>query len=472
MSYKCPLCLIELTEGSELVRACLDHPNINPFRITLHDDEEGLPDDVYCSGGDGRCNNSIYPGVFLRHVGCQAHNPWWDATTQTVNIPGSDSTTTYQFDTAEGPQNIRVTHWEIGMMRIIPAAQEMWFPLMLLRATKETLNNQSGQRIGRLVELAGSTQVGKTILAMQSMEYEGYVAEEHGLGRHLEVKDFMFSRLPPGRTAATNPLLGNLYLSNLMRLNKRGLYRFPATYKLPGDVKAAFIKPASTDRSSLLFVSTGSESWQSRIGEIAKNVVDILKGIKEVFWAPRPPGFWYTVILYDIAGEAFILGDPTTDAIERAVDKVAVLVDATEIFDFDKDGDSVAIANEQIGKAAARGLPHCLIVTKVDLIMEKLSPEDQLNVKKFAEDLSCDYEEESRELLRSWLSRGTVDANIRQLKNRIDNVDRVFLIWTDNLPTSSDQGTVQTSSVQPRSYGLARFICWCLEIPWTALSRV
>lgn len=357
-------------------------------------------------------------------------------------------------------------------MRTIPPAPEMWFPLMLLRATNETLNNQRGKRIGVLVELAGSTQVGKTILAMQSMEYEGYVAEDHGQGRHVEVKDFMFSRLPPGRTAATNPLLANLYLSSLMRLNKKGLHGFAPTFKLPGDVKAAFFKPASAARRSLPLDSSGSEPRQSRVGAIAKNVIDILIGIKDIFWSHRSRGFWYTVILYDIAGEAFIVGDPTTDAIERAVDKVAVLVDATEIFDFQGDGDSVATANEQIGKAAARSLPHCLVVTKVDLIMGMLPPEDQVKVKKFAEDLSCEYKEETLELLQKWLDQGTADANIRQLKNRIDKVDRVFLIWTENLPTSNKEGTVQTSSEQPRSYGLARFICWCLEIPWTTLNRV
>jgi len=459
-----------LTEASQLVRACLDHPNIEPFTITIHDDEEGLPDTVYCSGGNGGCNNSIYPGVFLRHVGCHAHNPYWDG--RTVNIPGTDSTTTYQFATPEGQKNILVTHWEIGMMRTIPAAQEMWFPLMLLRATSETLNNQSGKRIGVLVELAGSAQVGKTILAMQSMEYEGYVAEDNGQGRHIEVKDFMFSRLPPGRTAATNPLLANLYLSSLMRLNKKGLHGFAPTLKLPGDVKAAFIQPASSGGRKLPLDSTGSEPRKSRIGAIAKIVIDILIGIKDIFWSHRSSGFWYTVILYDIAGEAFIVGDPTTDAIERAVDKVAVLVDATEIFNFQGDGDSVAMANEQIGKAAARNLPHCLVVTKVDLVMQMLLPEDQVKVKKFAEDLSGEYKEETRELLKKWLSQGTADANIRQLNNRIDKVDRVFLIWTENLPTSNEQGTVQTSSEQPRSYGLARFICWCLEIPWTALNRV
>lgn len=470
MSYKCPLCLTELTDGFRLVRTCVDHPNLRAVEIMIHDDEEeGLPENVYCPGGDGRCNNAIYPGVFLRHVGCHAHNPFWDTTTGTVNIPGTDSTTTYRDDT----QNTQVTHWEIGMLRITPAAQEMWFPLMLLRATGETINNQSGQRIGALVELAGSAKVGKTILAMQSMEYEGYVHKENGRERHVDVKDFMFSRLPPGRTAAANPLLGNLYLSSLLRLNKKGLYRFPGTYKMPGDVKAAFIAPALTDKTSLSLNSTGNESQQNKT-KVIKNIVDFFKGVAEIFWSPRPPGFWYTVAFYDIAGEAFKSGDPTTDAIERAVDKVAVLVDATDIFQLetDSDGDSVPIANQQLGQAAARGLPHCLIVTKIDLVIDKLSSDERALVKKYAEDLSHDYQSESRELFRGWLNQRTDDPNIRQLVNRIANVDRIFFVWTDNLPTSSTEGTVQTSSLQPQSYGLARFICWCLNIPWAAINKI
>lgn len=472
MSYKCPLCLTELTDGFQLVRTCLDHPNIPAVQITIHDDEEeGLPETVYCPGGDGRCNNAIYPGVFLRHVGCHAHNPFWDATTRSVNIPGADSTTTYR---PGDSQATPVTHWEIGMLRSTPAAQEMWFPLMLLRATGETINSQSDQRIGALVELAGSTKVGKTILAMQSMEYEGYIDDENGLKRHVEVKDFMFSRLPPGWRAEANPLLGNLYLSSLLRLNKKGLYRFPGTFKMPGDVKAAFIAPAQTDRTSLSLNSSGNESQHIKTKIVVKNIVDFFKGIGEIFWSPRPPGFWYTVAFYDIAGEAFKAGDPTTDAIERAVDKVAVLVDATDIFhlETDSDGDSVPIANQQIGQASARGLPHCLIVTKIDLVIDKLSSEERAQVKKYAEDLSRDYENESRELFRGWLNQRTSDPNIRQLKNRIDAVDRIFFIWTDNLPTASTEGTVQTSSLQPQSYGLARFICWCLDIPWTAINKI
>jgi len=91
-----------------------------------------LPDEAYCQGGDGGCNSSINPGVFLKHVPCEAKNPFWNG--NSVDIPGGrnspaqgrgiarliDSTSDYQMTTASGAMNMKVTHWQIGMLKSTP----------------------------------------------------------------------------------------------------------------------------------------------------------------------------------------------------------------------------------------------------------------------------------------------------------------------------------------------------------------
>lgn len=478
MSYKCPLCLTELTHEDLLVRFCTDHPEFPPAEFSLHDSEEALPHEAFCEGGTGSCNSTIHPGVFLRHVGCHAKNPFWNGTS--VDIPGGrnspamagsarliDSTTDYQMTTISGVRNTKVTHWEIGMLKSVPASNEMWFPLMLLRATSEyeTINGQK-YRIGALVELAGAATVGKTVLAMQAMEYDGYTPASDD-NRHIEVTGYMFSRLPPGRNALNNPFLATLYYNNLMLNNESGLFPLDQTERMSGDVKVAFVAPSpktdgevATQRSHV----KGGRRFLKTISELVRG------GVEVIFSPATANAFWYTVAFYDVAGESFRQGDTTPDELERAVDKAAILVDAEEVFG--KPGTSIAIANERIRKVVSeRKLPHCLIVTKLDLVMDRLSPEEQESVYAIAEDLNRDYDREAKQLLTSWLGQTPSNQSITQLKNRLPGIQRVFFTWTKNLPTVTAGGEVHTSSEQPRSYGLARFVCWCIDRTWNDINQ-
>jgi hypothetical protein len=485
LSYKCPLCLAELTEGVELVRFCTDHPRLAPVTVTLHDSEESLPDEIYCTGGDGRCNSAIQPGVFIRHIDCQAKNPFWDG--NTVDIPGGrnvaatdgseavvDNMTDFHLTTATGGRTIKVTHWQIGMLKTTPPSEEMWFPLMLLRATSETRPTGNGQkeRVGALVELAGAATVGKTVLAMQAMEYDGYSPDSSSDKRHIEVTGYMFSRLPPGRSSLNNPFLGTLYYNNLMVNNEPGLYPLDATLRMPGDVKAAFVVPSKKSHGPSNLDENVTAQRRGPLRKIGSGVWQFVKGGLELFWSPSPANsFWYTVVFYDVAGESFRYGDTTPDDIERAVDKVAILVDAEDIFG--KPGAaSIAIANQRIHKVATqRKLPHCLVVTKLDLVTDRLSEEEKRKVHLIAEDLTGDRSDEAKTLLMSWLNQAQNNESIKQLKNRLTTIEKVFFVWTENLPVVTSDGSVQTSAQQPRSFGLARFICWCLNTSWDDLNQ-
>jgi hypothetical protein len=466
-----------LDEETSLVRRCTDHPAEGEVQVRFYSSEEKLPDDVFCPGL-GYCNETIETGVFLRHVGCEAVNPFWDSNNNTVTIPGRDSTTDYRLTTSGGAQNLKVTHWEIGMLRKMPAtAKEMWFPLMLLRAMAEAHKWNRRRRIGVLVELAGAKSVGKTVLAMQAMEYEGYVPTSTTDERHIEVNGYIFSRRPVLQTALTDPFLGTLYLSNLMRLNQSGLYPIPPSDREPGNLKVAFIAPSAKSEEeadgnprapSQIERASSQSGFLSRMWQ---GVRELVQGGIQTFSSSGHHSFWYTVALYDVAGEAFTEGHSTPDTIESAADVVAILVDATELFSGSSSTLSIAVANDRIRKAQERRLRCCLVVTKLDAMMDRLTQDEQDKVQLIAEDLRTDRRNEARALLELWLNQRQADPNIKQLKNRLGNVEQVFFIWTENLPTSTAQGTVQTSTQQPHSYGLAKFICWCLNTSWYEINQ-
>jgi hypothetical protein len=398
-----------------------------------------------------------------------------DATSSQANDAAEeaiiDSMTDYQLPNG---QTIKVTHWEIAMLRLVPPSPEMWFPLMLLRATGEMFRNNEGEkaRIGVLVELAGARSVGKTVLAMQAMEYDGYVPDSSNDGRHVEVTGFMFSRLPPGKTVLRNPFLATLYYNNLMMRNDTGLFQLDETDRMPGDVKAAFIA-RSNEMGAQGFTSSNAlpRADRKRIKAVGSSIWQFIKGTKEIFM-PRVGSypFWFTVAFYDVAGESFRFGDVIPDFIEKSIDRVAILIDAEEIFAKSKTS-SIALANERIGRVTVLETPHCLVVTKLDLIMDRLSQEERSKVNLIAEDLNGDYRSEARKLLISWLIQRKDDESIKQLINRLERIANIFFVWTKDLPTGTSQDTAQTSIRQPTSHGLAKLICWCLNIGWDDLNQ-
>lgn len=196
MNYKCPLCLTVLTTDQKLARFCTDHPDkTEEFNCT----RAAFDERIACPVND-ECSRAIEPrGVFLRHVGCEAKNPFKDP------------------DLVDRLNALE--HWEVNMLRAVAqsgkqaTASEMWFPLMLLRATAEM---RKGKRCGALVELVGQRSAGKTVLSMQAMDYQGYVPHDERNSRHVVVDDYIFSR---AGTASQSALIDTLNLRTLMDKN-------------------------------------------------------------------------------------------------------------------------------------------------------------------------------------------------------------------------------------------------------------
>lgn len=467
MSYKCPLCLKELTEADKLMRFCFNHPQrLEQFAC----DSLAFNSKIFCE--DSHCNEAIDEGVYLRHIGCIARNPFWNGQSGKVEVPGDarSSTVPYRLTTGNAPQDVKVLHWEIGMLRVAPQnVPEMWFPLMLLRATAET---GRGKRFGVLVELAGAREAGKTVLTMQAMDKQGYVRQ--GMkGRDVEVKDYIFSRRPAGAT--DNPLLEILYLRGLMRLNHPNIFLPQGTKRETGDLKTVFLKPATTAA-----VGAQRDASQGRGGSFFRELKEELLGITGELIHPlhaRP--FWYTVAFYDTAGEAWENEDLMPDL--KVVDKVAVIVNANDLFTGQNAARrSIKVANSRIGKIKDR-TNSCLVVTQLDRVMSAWTKDEQDSVRRIAEDLGKSTVEEARSLLLNWLTQHPNPDN-EELEKNLRRIGHVFFIWTIDLPTARQQQQVQPPAQkgkqveaqtpwQPTSFGLAKFICWCLNISWEAINQ-
>jgi hypothetical protein len=450
MKYKCPLCLKSLGEEDSLVRFCAKHPDTE---ITFACDPRSVAADMLCpgEGGDKSCNTSIEPeGVFLAHVGCVAGNPFSE---------GSEPDATVQ-------------HWEINMLREIANnhadrhRSEMWFPLMLMRAMGET--DEAGRRIGSLVELVGVRSVGKTVLAMQALDKQGYVSDD-APERDVELNDYIYSR----KSGDEHRLFETLRLRHRMKYNKPTIFLPRGNPNIIGDVKAVFISPAPPRPAS---AEPGAQSGFLRdtgklifgaLGEMSRAFLD-----PEGEWDRTRPPFWRTLAFYDTAGEASESEDPILTPIERAVDKAAILVDAREIFEGVKDDEesSVAVAVQRIHRLKSfPNLKGAIVVTKVDLVWDKLTEAEREQVLKRAEDLTempKDFAAE-RALLNSWLMKRPGESNRELAACLRQRIEPVFFVWTKNLPATHEGGR---QSVQPTSFGLARFVCWCLGVGWSELN--
>lgn len=460
--YRCPLCLKVLARNDKLVRFCTYHPD----QVVTFGCDNDLGVTAFCPR-DKKCHKAIQPhGVFLRHVGCTAQNPFPDK--DALETAGSI-----------GNWQIKVLGQILEQTSTSVYGSEMWFPLMLLRATSE--RDETGKRRGALVGLAGARRAGKTILAMQAMDIQGYIQPTStNKTACLDIQDFIFSHGVEGATQ--NPLTETLRLRENMRRNRGKLSLPPGTKKTKGDLKAVFFKPtggstaSETTQAPVLVgdqpsvspttggLSTGKKIW-SYVREAANH-------INFDFNTPGTTSsdYWYTVALYDTAGELSERDDRLLDSLDQAIDKAAIVVDAQDVFGSGEttDENSVAVAVARLGfTSQIEKLKTCLIVTKLDCLVDRKMAEKSLNRVEAARDLGIEKTSE-RELLTKWLETNKHARNNELLafvKNE-QAVDAVFFVWTENLPTSQD---LTEQAEQPVSYHLDRFIAWCLEVEWSKL---
>lgn len=490
MPLKCPLCLSSLAESDQLVRFCLQHKTSEKFNCVENSEK------LFCPDRNNSCNVTLDNGVFLYHVGCAAKNPFWDSIKKQVVLPGDDSPTFQHTSVVPHnilvqngpPASVEVFHWQIGVLRALPGnVEEMWFPLMLWRAATEFHHRR---RIGTLVELTGARSVGKTVIAVQAMDAKGYAQpcsnneqplpgkQANGYGqndhdsRNLTLKDYIYSRRVG---TADVPLLSMLYLRDVMGRNHSFDARALATRPGPGDLKAIFIAPAAGVESNSL--SSRNDLGVS-LKEAGRRVWDELKellGLSKLSGATTTSlfPFWHAVVFYDTAGELSQRRSQILNLIEDAVSKAAILINAAELFDPKHDStlpdSSITVARQRLSDLSEKRNIECsLVITQLDLVMNQLAPEDRQKAYEIARavEKSPADDKEARRLLIKWL-RASPAENIRGIERLLKGV-KVFFVWTEGIPTDESK----YKGARTYSYGLARFICWCLGVQWQEITHV
>lgn len=478
MSYRCPLCLKPLDGTQKLHRHCKFHPERDKtFRCHPH----RMADDIFCTADDCRGADEIEEGVMLRHVGCEEHNPFWDGAA--VSVPGEARETRAPFtvDFNSGTDHsIQVQHWLIGALRDVPPSHpEMWFPLMLLRATAE---RDGGGRVGRLVELSGAHDAGKTILAVQSTVHLGYTTSAGG--GDVRINNFIYSRRVGGfAERAFRSFIEVLHLNSLLRRNSRESFLPQGTPLGARNLRVAFIKPAGVNldagdgtargHAGRFYRLARRRGWRFLRDELGKS-------FGELFGWQHDRPYWHTIAFYDKSGEV----DENEDVMTDMLDKVAVVVNAVEVLGPAGGGKkSVEVAVQRINRAVERKQLCYLVLTQLDRVSSHMDPTDWTAVQRIADDLTEVGRDrgrlakawgrlfprrpsESRALVEKWLA-GAPPGNRRQLRDRLKDIEEVFFVWTEGLSTSPVPAPQETL---PCSHGLAKFVCRCLEIEWEQID--
>jgi hypothetical protein len=465
-------------------------------------DPRTLGAEIYCSVRGDDCNETTNDGVFFRHIECQHKNPFWNPTKSVVEVPGraEETSVVFQLDfSLNRDQAIKVQHWLLGVLRLVPQeSPEMWFPAMLLRATAET--SSLWKRVGVLVELAGAREAGKTILAMMSMNKHGYTFV-NGSSHEVQVRDFTYSSHK--NEGELRRFIETLHLSTLLDDGRRsGLFLPQGTYR-SRNLKVAFIKPSRNWQVPTEDNVDDDLGWPKKITMKALfTVPNLVKGFFNqtvlVFWQVLRTSnnypFWYTVVFYDTAGEANEDKDMQREL--AAIDKVAILVNAGEIFGAAKEdgvadkkssasdeveendnsdtedaieGQSIRTACDRIAKGVDRKQKLYLVVTQMDRIKE-LIKDDWERVEIIADGIgSKKLNREAKDLFIKWLSRSPAQ-NANDLRNKLRFVKGVFFVWTEALPKSYAPAGRQ--SQMPQSRGLAKFICDCLDVKMSQITQL
>jgi len=429
--------------------------------------------------------------VFLRHVGCDETSPFWDGGKLAVPGGADESRIQVSLDFGTGTdRSLYVQHWLIGVLRDLPqGGSEMWFPLMLLRATGES----SGlSRVGRFIELAGAMAAGKTVLAVQAMSPHGHA------GGHVEVDNFIFTKRKGGLTDRTYRSFAEiLHLSNLLQHSNLHLFSPDGTPPGTRNIRVAFYRPAEGFGLQLNDGDRNLTGYAKRLFWLSARAterffrVDLNASFKEIFGSQGFRPYWYTLAFYDKSGES----EENEDIMRDTLDKVAVVVNAAEVFGITlgKDSEtgeehatekSIEVAVQRLKKATARKQLCYLVITQLDRVKDKIGERDWDTVLQLADGLTnigrdrgifrriwCRLvpprPSQARRLLETWLGPQPT-GNRRQLKERLKDVEDIFFIWTDNFPISR---TPTKQASLPTSHGLAKFVCRCLDIRWDQIGH-
>lgn len=416
MPVKCPLCFRKLDATQQLARVCLTHKDRNQT-FAFNIDRK----DIFCPVKSCENPRSIQTGVFLRHIGCLAKNPYWKGDANAIAIP--------EADTLERDSKVfHIQHWMFGVLRelaeVEPSASEMWFPLNMFRTVNwYALDERQGQQTGASIRLAGAKNAGKTVLATMALVPYGYAQPQ--AAPSFRVENFVY--VSPEEAGAVQPqkeFLQALLPFSMLRDQQNTPEWVSGTPPTRANVKAAFFRANVENRK-----------WAEEI-------------VRYAFNAKEP---WHSLLFYDTAGED---NEKPAEKHKDPVDIGAVVLDGSQIGFFDHiTPPNAKTASERLATIAANR--KCVIVTKLDLVKKDIlwPPElELLETLKAGEAVPPGSE---RQLLQRWLREPSALPAERDLAEQLSGVE-VFFIWTEGLMDTAP-------GVLPRTYGFRKFVSWCLD---------
>lgn len=461
--FRCPLCLKRLVLPEQLVV-------FKPASANVSDEREDskvidCTTDFMQEVRDfvGHLGDNIPGGVFVSHVNCEAKHPW--LTTRTVpgqdgkppsevreiTIPGDEDageTCDVQFTCWKTNRQITKTiqHWIVRMLhetyKHSKKHEAMWFPYLLLTATAASDEMNSSRPCGNLVELAGTRDVGKTILTVQLMHEElfGRLSD----GRRIKSFEYFF---PRGTSGKSFPI--ELYTFSAWK--EQPTFRPLGTEPTPGDLRAIFIERVgrsgkASDGGGQSGPEEKDDGWLRKalrslrglVTEARVNLVDeepVAPTIVEPF-IPKPSQQWVPILFYDSAGESQETRAGTIRRLRDLTNKLAICVDGQELIDPEKEKTSIRHACSRLDDLTHERYRHrstCIVVTKTDLIENTLSRQDQKSLYSKAGTTT------SRDLLSRLLANGGTD-DMETLLNYMSRegperiIDDVFFVSTRGLP--------------------------------------
>jgi hypothetical protein len=438
---RCPLCLKELRTGETFLRVCRAHDE--PV-VGLVEYRPAARSPFACDAEDCPGRESALPlahGLFLLHEGCVCENPFWNATANKVDVPE-----VALVDWASGTRSFE--HWEVDVLRelaqVAPDRKEMWFPAALFEAL-----NSSGRRrrTGCLLLLHGPKSSGKTILATMAMNPGSFDHPARTLNVGFEVEHFIYvSPGQAGTVVSHTAFLQALYPLSLFRANAIDKDWATATAPMHRHVRATFVRPTPD-------------------GEQAGGTAEehgFLNGFPK-FWrdggAPSETDY-LSIVFYDPAGEVSDNpADPFITKLSRSVDAQAVLLDASELGRFGGAVPSaggalntIALAVDRLAALRTNRSKRCIVVTKVDRVVNKLDRQEKAFVGGLKDGRMADPDEAKRVLL-SWLSGGNdQEKRLARMLNH-DQSCGVLFVWALHL---------DDASMMPRGVGTIDLLAWCL----------
>lgn len=510
MSYRCPLCLEELQSKHTLISYCSVCDRAEEFRFI----PDSLAGKLKCNKSKCQANRSITNGVFLAHIGCKATNPFWDENENQIIVPPEtlDGKEIKDLSFVKGERSF--AHWQIGLlnkaseskhhfaskkvengvtqtqMKQISQIREMWFPAILLRATGENRPSATGarkKRFGQIVSLVGVISAGKTILALQALDKQGYLGYQ--ATEKIELEDYVYSHHKEGESV--QPIFDLLRIRSQMKTDHE-FYMPLSTTRTSTNLYSVFFSP--TEKASLTKAENENSAQQNRgLFDTLRNLnKKVDEKLDKIFGRNDSQGkpFYFTLAFYDVAGEDFERGVDIIEYVQNKTDKIALVIDATDLQDSRRNlaADEEDLKKretatkrswtENLGslkKLEEKGKPFCVVLTKADLFIQYLKTNSFFDeeFKREFNDSFKDYrlgnQEKIRKLIAMWkaaLSRIKINPyphNLFDLLGELFSLkskNPIFMVETINLPQPPNDLVTNA----PVSYGLDSFVCWCLDV--------